>query len=800
MAKPPTKQPKKAENLFEIPISSLMPVVVKTDKTIDKDEELEGEVVTEMLAQITDDINDINSIKQILPDVEHIKQLRVSTILSPKDQIDPPLVLTVDDDVYDGRFKVETLNLLTQHFVKHVKLESNMSKIAGEALMDRGSFIYLMLPPSTIDLLIGKQYTLTHEGYDSLKTEKLYGLVGNNAEKLNNFGVEITDDPIVLKKELIEQAKEEGKLAELTFEAYGMSPFKNKSTQVTVSDFKTQAADLRKAAHPILYKVPADSVFPMHEPGDETAHVRYVIAIDPENGGFLSNIVKEDYMAEMEARLSKAMEDKKSQPYKVVSDFDPGFDKETKNKTAKFLRSYYASIEKEIHTALKGGVGGRRLQVEKNEPIYRLVLSRHLANLKTKFLVVPAEYVAYFAFNYNALGVGESLIERTKFYANLRAVVALAKIKGAVTNSIPSQLMTITLDPKERDPIGIVSKVAFNYGKLDVARFPIGTFNPNSIFNALNRAGIRMKVEGGEMMPNTSIDMTDTSRQVVLPDQELEDNLKKMHYLGMQTTPELVDQTLQGDFATGIVLNFGLFIKSCMMDQSKFKQDMASFIQKYIKLDNPLLEIITKDIGEANVETFIASLGISLPSPDTTIIEKQAEAYRTRSDFIDEVMEAIYTDEILEGIYGEGYHPGAARGLRLAIAGQYKRAWLKRENILPEIWESLSEDDEVNKFGDEVVGHHMNVLKINEKILKVLRQAYDNSEKDLAKVLTPPEETATPVTEEGAVEGEEDLLTDDTGDGLGAEAEGEEDLGAEAEGEEETPLEDDTDALDEETV
>lgn len=700
-------------------------------------EEMQHTQIEELLQQVTDDINDINSIKQILPDVNHVKQLRVSTILSPKDMLDPDLNIGVDPEIFDGKIDTDIIDSLIKHFKTHVKFEENMSLIAGEALMDKGSFIYLITPPTEVDVLVTEGAILTHEDFNKYTTLKEYGIVDSNNDFLHNLDVELVDDPTALHIGSVKSLMDEEALAEITHEAYG-SFRRNEAKTISLSVLHEKLANKRKDAHPLLSRVPSDCCFPMTEYGDETKHVEYVFALD-EHGNFLSNVVEEDYMAQLESRLARAFEDKGNNLYQIVQDnnFKDHNNGESKDKIKQFWRSYQNRLFEELTTSIKNGKKGSKIKVSRYESLYKTILARKLANLKTRLLVVPADYVAYFAFNYNSLGIGESLIQKTKFLANLRAVMMLARIKGAVANAIPSQLYEIMLDEKEKDPLGVLQMVSHSISKYDINSLPTGTYNPNNILSSLGKAGIRFKINGGNVMPGTTIDHTDTSRNVTLPDDTIDEELKKLHYLGMGTTPEMIDQTLQGDFATGILTNYMLYTKACMRDQSTFINDSNDFFAKYIRLD-PVLYNKIKKVYRNKTEQFIDSLTLKLPSADMTVLERQAEGYRIYSDMVDEAIESYYTDEMVEGMMAGDYHPNAARGLRAAIAAKLKRDYMLRENMFPEIFKSLTDEDGQKRFSDELISYHKDLIKMSEPIIAELIKGYQKSEKWIEdKVNTP---------------------------------------------------------------
>lgn len=745
--------------------------VSKIGITKRREEEFKAETIQEALSQITSDVNDITNIVQMLPDLLRIGQIHTATILSPKDLLTPPFKLKVDHTKYNGAFEQKTIDTINKHFVEHVKFEKNMPEIVNEALMSRGAWIYLMMPPAEIEAIARFGGQLTHESYSQLTTPKSLGLV-NPENKLSDFGLTITDDPRMLRAGQVNSVYAKQCRDELTHEAYGVPSLSSlpslggngASTTMDLSKLSDLVKEEREKAHNILIKLPIDCCWPLHEPGDPSNHLDYIVLTD-EKGNFLSNIEGEDYMAQLEQRLDKLFDQgSKDNFYQVTKDTSYTSESTPARKAKKFWASYQDKLFEELESSIIVDGDKANIAIERFPGLCRVILNRALANQKTRMIIVPSSYISYFAFNYNSFGIGESLITRTKLLASFRAVVQMAKLKGAVTNSIPSQEVRLTLDENEKDPIGILSMTAMQMGKMDIASLPVGTFNPSNIFAGLARAGIRLKVDGAGVMPNTNIDYNDVSRSVTLPDSDFTDELKRMHYLGLQITPDLIDQTLQGEFATGLITGHMLYIKERTRDQDKFIEDASSFVHKYIRLDKPLLDEVVSDVGMDNAIQFIRALTLSLPTADMSIVENQANAYRTYSDFVDEVMETVWTDEMLEGMLDGEYLPGTTRAIKQVIAGKIKRDYLARENIMPEIWEAILGDDEARElFATETTLYHENMIKMSGSFVAVLKKASAKVEAMLTKKLTAVD-GETPTDVDTTTDDVTDDTTDETAD------------------------------------
>lgn len=203
------------------------------------------------------DNNDAESMFQLLPELELVRQILVSSILSPKDMVTSELNYSVEDSAFDTELTGPLLQVVTDHFSKVYKIESILPEILSDILFMKGSYPMVVLPENSIDEAINSPYRISTE---SLRDEitptgqpMQIGLLGNpgkaatrNGYALENFSnigkapaqftvnmgglsrnpqaketerfdpmISITDNPSVLKFPMLAEKSREDRIQDL---------------------------------------------------------------------------------------------------------------------------------------------------------------------------------------------------------------------------------------------------------------------------------------------------------------------------------------------------------------------------------------------------------------------------------------------------------------------------------------------------------------------------------------------------------------------------------------------------------
>ena len=715
-----------------------------------------------------DKLNDAKGIMELLPDICLVRDILVASILSPKDLTDVALNITVDKDA-----PPELAELIRVHFSTVYNIDNMLAEILAKALFEEGCHVLMPLPPTAIRNMI---HANTYSLEDNSKTLALHDIIKKG--NLPNIGIleafekpvyaleelsmqlpnhtvadkgliEITDNAMYLIYPALQEAVSHSKIKNTLRNAYGLEGLTDKRTTGEVY-LKTNAVNIptcmlekgdavKEEFNPVVLNLPPESVIPVYPPGEPTKHVGYIIIIDDEGYPIHLNNTSNKFR-ELNDRLNDTVAANATVINTSLSVTTS--DKNKGDPVKPIFEAYIANLEKTLSDTLSKNSGIKSVEVTMPEEVYRVMFSRQLARQKTRMVYVPAEMLTYIAFNYNELGIGESLLEKTKLYASLRAILLFAQIMAGVKNSVNGRTLSITLDEMDTDPQGTVETILNEFITLQTASLPIGKLNPSDIINSLQRAGINIKVNGGSLFPGTAMDVAETKREIAMPDVDLSIMLKTAHYAGLWVSPELVDKSLEGDFATGIVASNLLQAKRVKLCQKQYTGHLSDFIHKYIYAGGPLFTevkaLYDKHKGsKLSLEQTIDSITVNLPKPDTAVLKSQYEEYQDYSTFIADALDLYITEGSLAGVE-LGDTTETIDAFKAEVIGYLKRQYLRNQNLLPEIDAGVTSSDSVMAAGIEE--HNASVRKIALDMVKTIKGLKEK----LAAMTAPPEDTETP--------------------------------------------------------
>lgn len=177
---------------------------------------------------IKQDITDISNILELIPELELIKLILVSSIISPKDLMTCKVIWRSDSEL-PSKLKSQLLNKISDTLEKIYKINSIVEPGVSDALFDVGSKIKLILPESSIDDVIHKatNYQLSNEsvlkyitdnneyseyhylGVPKYKTENINNISNESNDSNNNLmnqihnNLYVFDDISLLKKNIL---------------------------------------------------------------------------------------------------------------------------------------------------------------------------------------------------------------------------------------------------------------------------------------------------------------------------------------------------------------------------------------------------------------------------------------------------------------------------------------------------------------------------------------------------------------------------------------------------------------------
>lgn len=736
---------------------------------------------------------DIDGIMELLPDLQLVMEILVSSILSPKDLMVPKLNIFIDDNapgeiaelirkqftsiydletkmpgiIGDSLFKYGSVSLLPlsptliENFIRSnsISLENISTSDINTLRVPRIGILGGVVSENNMS------YEFKLEGYstkaaDHFTTHVVPIAADKSVPKIKTqlkdllkttTSIKISDNPMILVKpelrKLMMHRKEKMLLSrQFGMEGFysgnknngdmGVNPYLRKAYEramVASIEKPTEKEVDKEKLNPIVFSFRHDVVLPVCQPGDPDTKIGYFIALDSE-GYQIQPASTQNYFKELNDRLNQMA---KSTEYQMVQNSHNGLiagdNLIARNYTKPLLEIFIDEVEKKLAEAVKNGIHGDTVQIEGSDAFWQLMFARQLSNMETQMLYVPASLMTYFAYDVDDHGIGLSLLEKTKLYASLRAILLFANVSGSIKNAVGKRKLMITLDDDDPNKRETLETILNEFVSLQTSTLPLGKLTPADIVDGLQRAGVQVQVDGGEYFPGTSIDVESNERNLHVPDTDVEENLRRMHYAGLSVAPEQVDRSMEGEFAAGIVAGNLLFGKRTMVWQDQTCAMASDFIRKYIAMGGPLTteikKILAAEKDSISFEDLLESITMTLPRPDGAALAAQKEQFDDYIEFIDSALEYYVDTGILGDMLKGDNIKENVDAVKATIKAQLVRQFIRRENMLPELDDVIIGEDSL--LLENVEGHNKAVIDIISSIVAATHKAEDKGESDL---------------------------------------------------------------------
>jgi hypothetical protein len=775
--------------------------------------------------------NDIESIRQLLPDIELTTQILISSVLSPKDLGTPKLTFTSTADLGNDELVGKLLKVVENYFVNDYKINDKLPEILTEALINKGAYIEAIIPESTLDKIINTDGRITLESVrselnadlsispigvldlstfkttsnttdeSSLSLESMFTMEDKyKGAPPDYFNIKINDNPDSLKIPKLMQQINDQKAEQRYASHYSLESsksekvkeikekadqFKGKSHK-EIADTLDVSSSSRSVSngmisfddpdmstsigHPLVLKLPMESVIPVFMPGHPSDHLGYFVILDQFGNPIdLTNV--SDHYKTLQSNLSGSKTSGETAISNVLSElqsngFGTGSSNTATQDVEQAVKVFSQIMEKKLLTSLSSGGLNGGIKLSQSNDIYAMMLSRSLANQNTQVTYIPKEMMSYIAFNYTNSGIGKSLLEDTRILGSLRIMMMFSNTMSAIRNSTARTDLNITLDPNDTDPLSTVTMVKEAFMRSRSEGYPLGEGDPGAVVRYLQQAGVDVVYSNHADLPEMSVVTSDAAVSKTGVDTDLEDNLRDLHTMGFGLSPETVDNGKNVDFATSIVANNLLLSKRVILLQQKFEGKLVHKVRTQIRYSETLIselkEVIrTSKIKGKNddidiIENFLKKLKVSLPKPDAATLKAKMESLEDYIVALDVGLDAIINDEFAL-TDAEGDVADNLNEVRSAIKSYFIRRYMKENNILPEL-EDLTDTDTNGKplFNfDEIQSNHMDmVLGGIEKYIKRAKKAarkrkirLDKLDEDLERMDTEEETDGEAISE-----------------------------------------------------
>ena len=544
--------------------------------------------------------------------------------------------------------------------------------------------------------------------------------------------------------------------------------------------------------HPVVMHLPAESVIPIHVPGNPKEHVGYFVLLDI-NGNPLNVTSHDNYYDDIRGQLN-SNDQFSTQVLQTVRRGLEGQGTLNNEIIEEMTRIHAETVEADLLGRLRSGAMDGNYNISRTDHINQVMFSRHLKGQKTIMLYVPAELMTYIAFDYNEFGVGKSLLEDGKILGSIRAALMLSNTLASINNATGGKTIAITLDPKDENPAETVEFMLSEYAKVNSEGYAriIGQTHPLSLADQIQNHGVNVIVEGNSRYPETKFDVQRRDGTNSPIDTELEKDMRDKHWQFFGLSPEMADGVNQADFATTVVQNNLMLLKRVIQNQEKLDPFLTDFVRNYtlnsgILLDNlrAIIEENKKHLpkefkGEDGIDEFISefvnAVLVELPAPEVNNVQKQLDAYTQYSEGLEKVIDAYMSAEMFITDTTQGMEE-IFDAVKKNVMAEFQRRWLRKRGVMSEldIFNQMEEDNSPAFNFMEINQNHMDgLVKSLQKYMKAALKATKKREAEAEEIAKLKEDIAATGGDDFGGGGDDSLdepLDGGMDDGLGGDDE-----------------------------
>lgn len=588
-------------------------------------------------------VTDIESMRQLLPDIELTTQILISSVLSPKDLSVPRLAFKYSGSKLDEGLATRLLLVIDDYFTNEYKINKNLAHELSEILVNKGAYIRMIVPESTLDDLINgdERLSLTDiQGHflprsnflpnigfvtrekedmtmesafsndniggrsgpvkiidnlflsdnpDLVKIPRLYDRINKQRNKdiLENKYMTLESVSNKLKKEKAKANNKDRKMPhigssdiEIEEKIYSGRHIKTEEVlEIHTKDMSSKS----NFGHPLVQLQPIEAVIPAYAPGNPKEHIAYFIIVD-QFGNAINTSMAADHYKELQDSFNKNSSD--NAVSQVIKELKGTFSGEyTGNNTVENLQQaqqvFGDLLERNLLEKVRLGTSKLTATIARPHALYQTMLARLIAKKQTQVLYVPVELMSYMAFYHTVNGIGRSLLENTRVLGGLRVLMMFTNTMGAIRNSTARTELEIAFDPNDSDPLGTSAMVKSAFMRTRAEGFPLGEGDPVASISYLQNAAVDVVYTGHPDLPEMKITTTDKAPTRTLIDQDLEEKFRERHNMAFGLSPETVDSSKDINFATSIVNSSLLLSKRVLILQEMYEDQQSDFIRKY---------------------------------------------------------------------------------------------------------------------------------------------------------------------------------------------------------------------------
>lgn len=716
--------------------------LVTTERKKNKQEVKSAYPDVSNVTQYTSDmLKNNNDIITLFPDIQLAIDIGATSVISPSDGL--KTALTHSNKV--TYITPTTMNNITTTIASHMEetfeLEKDLTNILVEALYTKGSYINILVPGTLTEKLTDINTKPALEEFIAKEVE---------ASEVLNF----TDDIALLyANDSVEKLTVSG-TEDIDYSTEISKMFRLLDKSHNVQNVNFDDYDINDhITSPARIKIPVESFVPVTLQNDNTRVIGGFILID-ENGSPTNKIVppeSEEQTSDLTLEGSMLTTIRKQISKKTATAPSAPI---TKNDIDGF-------VDKNIYDLIKNDSKlSTTINKDELDIIKHTMFSRLLANQKTSVIYVSHKYLETYTFNYRSNGTGESLLERIRVLASIRAIIFFTRLKAEIANNVPTTKITLDIDDEHIDPESVRDAAIAEFIKNKQFDIPVGLQTINDLSDWIHKLGYFFEVNN-KNIPSLKMDISDVTRSVNIPDETIEKEISDKILMSLGTTPETVDNSKEPDFATTEILKNIVVARKAKNTQHAYNAMLTNNCRKIMRLDGELTRKLTnvllpevsklktvlssifkidkskmktEDILDYVIKDIINKHHLTLPEikiEDDDKLETAFEDYETKIDTALEYY--IYSDFVTSE--NAGTLSDNIDEYKAAAKATLMRRWMAKNNYLPELSEIITiTDSEHLRIG--VIDEHVEYierliialespLKKDEKVKKKIEKTYE---------------------------------------------------------------------------
>ena len=454
------------------------------------------------------------------------------------------------------------------------------------------------------------------------------------------------------KRTKVAQSPSTQNLTEGQVEAASASMFRSRDIASQFIQYvkPTSALNVAPYGRGLTFHLPSECLIPIHfNGGNGRAAPDYIALVDTEDGSFLKNTNDFEFYQSLGANKDSIANNPKngsmnsliSSLKKVQEGRECDFD------MREFAEVSKANLVRAFSAAVLSGQGDN-ISIEIDESVNKIFLQRMFRGQGVRCVYIPGEAITYMAFNFNRMGIGQSLVNMAKSHITRLAMLDLADTLANLEKATPHSLMTVRLNQNAPEPMTDIANARNTFFEANPSVHNILMMQQLSVpqmVDSLREASLTIKVDPGEnpYFPAHDIDINHMDRNNFSPiDKSSRDELlnKIAGYLELERS-WLDTSDDQNNFQVEALAEQQMLLNKVVNYQTELGNFLADFQRKHAYVNGPFLKQLVAKIRE-NKKFWKPDSGFELQGTD------QQQVNIILADFISNIVVKLPTPTSIE--------------------------------------------------------------------------------------------------------------------------------------------------------